>query len=49
MSETILRVKNLTISFRTLDGNVSAVRGVDFELKKGKHWLLSANQVLVSP
>ena len=36
MSETILRVKNLTISFRTLDGNVSAVRGVDFELKKGE-------------
>lgn len=36
MSETILSVKNLTISFRTLDGKVSAVQGVNFDLKKGE-------------
>lgn len=36
MSETILSVKNLTVSFKTLDGKVSAVRGVDFDLKRGE-------------
>ena len=36
MKETILSVKNLTISFRTLDGKVSAVQGVTFDLKKGE-------------
>lgn len=36
MRETILSVKNLTISFRTLDGKVSAVQGVNFDLKKGE-------------
>lgn len=34
--ETILKVENLTISFRTPGGLVRAVRGVDFELKKGE-------------
>ena len=33
---TILKVENLTISFRTPGGLVRAVRGVDFELKKGE-------------
>lgn len=36
MSEIILSVKDLTISFQTLDGKVSAVRGVNFDLKKGE-------------
>lgn len=36
MKETILKVKNLTISFQTLDGKIKAVRGVDFDLKKGE-------------
>ena len=36
MAETILSVKNLTISFQTLDGNISAVQGVTFDLKKGE-------------
>jgi len=36
MKDTILSVKDLTISFQTLDGKVCAVRGVDFELKKGE-------------
>lgn len=36
MRETILTVKNLHVSFRTLEGKVSAVRGVTFHLKKGE-------------
>lgn len=34
--ETILRVKNLRISFRTVSGKVQAVRDVSFNLEKGK-------------
>lgn len=36
MTETILSVNDLTISFQTLDGKVSAVQGVTFDLKKGE-------------
>ncbi|MGO4938117.1 ABC transporter ATP-binding protein [Fundicoccus sp. Sow4_H7] len=36
MSETILEVKNLQISFKTFAGVVQAVRGVDFTLAKGE-------------
>lgn len=36
MGETILSVKDLHISFCTLDGKVSAVRGVTFDLKRGE-------------
>lgn len=36
MKETILSVKDLTISFQTLDGKVSAVQGVTFDLIKGE-------------
>ncbi|WP_301860229.1 ABC transporter ATP-binding protein [uncultured Megasphaera sp.] len=36
MNETILRVKDLHVSFHTLDGTVEAVRGVTFSLKKGE-------------
>ena len=36
MKETILSVKDLTISFQTLDGKVSAVQGVTFDLMKGE-------------
>lgn len=32
----VLEVKNLAISFKTFEGKVQAVRGVDFELKKGE-------------
>ena len=34
--ENILRVKNLKISFKTNTGTVKAVRGISFDLKKGK-------------
>lgn len=34
--DTILSIKDLTISFRTLDGKVNAVRGVNLDLKKGE-------------
>ncbi len=34
--ETILRVKDLRISFRTVSGKVQAVRGVFFNLKRGE-------------
>ena len=34
--ENKLQVKNLTISFRTSNGKVQAVRGVSFELFKGE-------------
>ena len=36
MSEKILSVKNLQVSFQTFDGKVQAVRGIDFDLKKGE-------------
>lgn len=36
MSETILDVKNLTVSFKTYNGMVKAVRGIDFTLHKGE-------------
>lgn len=34
--ETILQVKNLAISFKTFEGKVKAVRGVNFDLKRGE-------------
>ncbi|WP_210364562.1 ABC transporter ATP-binding protein [Bacillus sp. REN3] len=34
--ENILEVKDLNISFHTFAGEVQAIRGVDFELKKGE-------------
>lgn len=36
MSEIILSVKNLTVSFNTIGGKVEAVRGISFDLKKGE-------------
>ena len=36
MSEEILTVNNLRISFETVAGEVQAIRGVDFSLNKGK-------------
>ncbi|MFN0603197.1 ABC transporter ATP-binding protein [Facklamia hominis] len=36
MTETILEVKDLAVSFKTFAGRVQAVRGVDFSLKKGE-------------
>ena len=35
-NETILSVENLSISFRTINGMVRAVRGVTFDLKRGE-------------
>lgn len=34
--ETILKIKDLRISFKTDNGIVKAIRGVDFELRKGE-------------
>ena len=34
--EKKLQVKNLTVSFRTTDGKVQAVRGINFDLNKGE-------------
>ena len=34
--ENILEVKDLNISFHTFSGEVQAIRGVNFELKKGE-------------
>lgn len=36
MSDTILSVKDLTVSFKTIGGKVEAVRGISFDLKKGE-------------
>ena len=36
MMEKILEVKDLNISFHTFSGEVQAIRGVNFELKKGE-------------
>lgn len=35
-NETILEVNDLTISFKTQQGVLNAIRGVDFDLKKGE-------------
>lgn len=43
MSQNILEVKDLKVSFRTYVGEVQAVRGVSFELKKEKCWRLLVN------
>ena len=34
--EKVLSVKNLSINFRTVNGQVQAVRGVSFDLHKGE-------------
>ncbi|HFI0463297.1 TPA: ABC transporter ATP-binding protein [Streptococcus suis] len=36
MTETILSVRDLNISFKTFAGQVQAIRGVNFDLKKGE-------------
>ncbi|MGC9064061.1 MAG: ATP-binding cassette domain-containing protein, partial [bacterium] len=36
MDEVILKVKDLNISYRTRKGEVRAVNGVNFEIKKGE-------------
>lgn len=36
MTETILTIENLHLSFKTFAGNVSAIRGIDLTLKKGE-------------
>lgn len=36
MSETILQIRDLDISFRTNAGCVHAIRGVNFELRRGE-------------
>ena len=38
--ENIVRGKDLQVSFDTHAGEVQAVRGVTFDLKKEKHWRL---------
>ena len=34
--ETVLSVENLTVSFRTINGMVRAVRGISFDVKRGE-------------
>src|SRR5210317_1992322 len=36
MNENILSVKNLNMHYETISGNVSAVRNVSFDIKKGE-------------
>ncbi|MNZ35418.1 Oligopeptide transport ATP-binding protein OppD [compost metagenome] len=36
MSETVLSIRNLSISFKTSSGMVNAIRGVDLDLHKGE-------------
>ncbi|MNI29429.1 Oligopeptide transport ATP-binding protein OppD [compost metagenome] len=36
MSETVLSIRNLSISFKTSNGMVNAIRGVDLDLHKGE-------------
>lgn len=42
----ILEVKGLHVSFTTFGGEVQAVRGVSFDLYKGKRLRLLANPVV---
>ena len=49
MSENILSVQNLHTSFHTDKGEVKAVNGVTFNLKKAKSSVLSANPVPANP
>lgn len=48
MTERILEVNDLHVSFDITAGEVQAVRGVDFYLNKGEHWQLLVNQVQVN-
>ena len=36
MKDTVLQVENLTVSFRTAEGKLQAVRDISFELQKGQ-------------
>ena len=38
MSEHLLEVKNLKVSFHTYEGEVQAVRGVSFKVNQGE-WM----------
>ncbi len=44
----LLKVNNLSVSFKTNDGIVDAVKKVNFTLKSMKPWPLLVNQVLVN-
>lgn len=41
--EPILQVKDLHVSFSVKGGEVKAVRGMNFEIGKGKRWQSSVN------
>lgn len=45
MKETILSVKNLHVNFHTYAGDVKAIRDVNFDLKKVRHWQLLVSLV----
>ena len=47
MSEILLEMKDLTTSFKTSEGKVTAVHHVDMTIKRGKFWVLLANLVAV--
>ena len=46
--KTLLEVKDLQVSFDTYAGEVQAVRGVTFDLKKGETLAIVENLVLVN-
>ena len=45
MKETILSVKNLHVNFHTYAGDIKAIRDVNFDLKKVRHWQLLVSLV----
>lgn len=49
--QNLLEVRDLHVSFKTYNGEVQAVRGVSFDVKKGRPWPSSGSPVAerVSP
>jgi len=49
MSKAVLDVKDLSVTFRTREGLVTAVNDISFTVSAGEVWGLSANPARANP
>ncbi|GJM73804.1 hypothetical protein HMSSN036_60200 [Paenibacillus macerans] len=49
MTDNLLEIDDLNVSFRTFAGTVRAVRGVSLHLKNGKRWRWWASRGRANP